>query len=246
MVEQAFAGGRALTPFPFPVPPAALLVAALVVGGAGIAAVIAGRASVPAEMSVAVSMPVISNVIPERERQQHVIPPAPNAPVYAVAVVKSAKELLILKEEGDFYQVIKKFDISLGRVVGAKEREGDLRTPVGYYHIVEIKDGKKLPAIYGPKVFVTDYPNAYDIAKGRSGGGIWLHGSGKGKRLDDTHGCVELDDQNVMQLEKWVGVNTPVIIYPETFQLPVTGGRIEKRFVSMEFFYSETRRASTG
>ncbi len=71
------------------------------------------------------------------------------------------------------------------------------------------------------------------------GGGIWLHGSGQGKRTPDTHGCVVLDDDSVKSLEQWVRVNTPVAIFPDSFQLPVQGGRLDKKFLSMEFFYGD-------
>lgn len=242
VVEQAFVSGRQIPAFS-PSPALAMLVL-LAIGGAGTAAWLAGRDGVPAPAVATVSMPAISNSGYAPDRNKQAIPPSRET--YAVAVDKAAHQLLVLKEEGDFYRIIKKFDISLGRVVGAKEREGDLRTPVGFYRIVEIKDGGTLPSIYGPKVFVTDYPNTYDIAKGRTGGGIWVHGSGLGTRTADTRGCVELDDRNVQQLEKWVGVNTPVAIFPDTFRLPVSDGRVEKRYLTMEFFYGDVINARAG
>ncbi len=236
VVERAFMprGGSVAAPFPFfPQLTAGIVVLMLfMAGGAMFIARMPSVASVPD-----ISMPVISNANFPAPKAPAIPVPPPTDPEYAIAVDKSNKLLLVLKDDGDYYTVIKRFDISLGRIVGAKEREGDMRTPVGFYRITEVKDGKLLPKIYGPLVFVTNYPNSFDVAQGRTGGGIWLHGSGQGKRNPDTHGCVVLDDDNVKSLEKWVRVNTPVAIFPDSFKLPLQGGRLEKRFLSMEFFY---------
>ncbi|MFQ5433133.1 MAG: L,D-transpeptidase family protein, partial [Nitrospinota bacterium] len=127
-----------------------------------------------------------------------------------------------------------------------KEKEGDLKTPVGYYRIVEVKDGDTLPSIYGPRAFVLNYPNSFDTALGRTGGGIWLHGSGKGKRTPDTRGCVELDDDKIIALGDWVGIDTAVAIFPENFSLPVVNGRLEKQYISTRFFYGDTSDLTSG
>lgn len=243
VVERAFVprGRSAAAPFPV-TPQLAAGIIALMFLMAGGAAFIARMPSVAALPSVA--MPVISNAnFPPLKPQAIPVPPPPS-PDYAIAVDKSNKLLLVLKDDGDFYTVIRQYDISLGRIVGTKEREGDMRTPVGFYRITEVKDGKLLPKIYGPLVFVTNYPNSFDVARGRTGGGIWLHGSGQGKRTADTHGCVVLDDDGVKSLEKWVRVNTPVAIFPDSFPLPVQGGRLEKRFLSMEYFYGDASSPS--
>lgn len=238
VVERAFVarGGAFASPFPFS-PQLAVGIIALMFMMAG-GAVFISR--MPSEAALpGVVMPAISNANFPQPKPPAIPVPPPPSPDYAIAVDKSNKLLLVLKDDGDYYTVIRQFDISLGRIVGTKEREGDMRTPVGFYRITEVKDGKRLPKIYGPLVFVTNYPNSFDVAQGRTGGGIWLHGSGQGKRTADTHGCVVLDDESVKSLEKWVRVNTPVAIFPDSFALPVQGGRLEKRFLSMEYFYGD-------
>ncbi|MBI5636470.1 MAG: L,D-transpeptidase family protein [Nitrospinae bacterium] len=238
VAERAFAPrrGSIAPPFPFS-PQLAAGAAALMLLTAGGAAFIGRTPSVTAMPSIA--MPVISNANFPEPKAPAIPVPLPAPPDFAIAVDKANKLLLVLKDEGDHYTVIRQFDISLGRIVGTKEREGDMRTPVGFYRITEVKDGRLLPKIYGPRVFVTNYPNSFDVARGRTGGGIWLHGSGQGKRTPDTHGCVVLDDDNVKNLEQWVRVNTPVAIFPDSFHLPVQGGRLDKKFLSMEFFYGD-------
>lgn len=159
-------------------------------------------------------------------------------PDYAIAVDKSKKILFVLKNKADSYEVLKIYDISLGRKVGMKKSEGDLKTPSGFYQIIDVKSGRDLPDYYGPKAFVTNYPNRFDQASGRGGGGIWIHGS-KGRRTLGSHGCVVLDNKNLMNLEAWVGKNTPVAIFPEEFSLPVVDGKVEKKYISAGFFYGD-------
>lgn len=160
-------------------------------------------------------------------------------PTYALAVDKSKKVLLVLKSTPDYFEVVKVYDISLGRKIGTKEEKGDLKTPSGYYQIVDIKEGRDLPSYYGPKAFVTNYPNSFDVASGRSGGGIWVHGSKGEKRNLDSHGCVVLDNKNLLRLETWVRKSTPIAIFPEEFSLPVVDGKVEKKYISTDFFYGE-------
>lgn len=160
-------------------------------------------------------------------------------PNYIIAVDKYNSRLLVLKEGPDYYEVMRDYGISLGQMIGSKEKEGDLRTPEGYYRIVEVRDGDSLPSIYGPQAFVLNYPNSFDTALGRTGGGIWLHGSGQGRRTLDTRGCVELDDDKIIALGDWVGIDTTVAIFPDNFPLPVVDGKIEKQYISTRFFYGD-------
>ncbi|MBI3793494.1 MAG: L,D-transpeptidase family protein [Nitrospinae bacterium] len=161
---------------------------------------------------------------------------------YVLAVDKSRKMLFVLREIGDSYHVVRNYDISLGRKIGDKQTEGDLKTPSGLYQIIEIKSGRELPDIYGPKAFVTNYPNSFDVASGRGGGGIWLHGSKTGKRNPDSHGCVVLDNQNLLRLDEWVHKSTPIAIFPEDFSLPVKDGKVDKKYISVDFFYGNQLR----
>ncbi len=167
-------------------------------------------------------------------------------PNYIIAVDKYNSRLLILKEGPEYFEVVQDYGISLGQMIGSKEEEGDLKTPEGYYRIVEVKDGDTLPSIYGPRAFVLNYPNSFDTALGRTGGGIWLHGSSKGERTPDTRGCVELDDDKIIALDNWVDINTTVAIFPQDFPLPVVNGRLEKQYISTRFFYGDISDITSG
>lgn len=90
-------------------------------------------------------------------------------------------------------------------LMGDKEVEGDLKTPVGFYEL-----GHKFnpgDPYYGPFAFATTYPNLLDKVQGKTGGGIWIHGYPlDGTRLDEfkTRGCIALFNENLEEFAKVV------------------------------------------
>lgn len=90
-------------------------------------------------------------------------------------------------------------------LMGDKEVEGDLKTPVGLYEL-----GRKFnpgDPYYGPFAFATTYPNLLDKVQGKTGGGIWIHGYPlDGTRLDEfkTRGCIALFNENLEKFAKVV------------------------------------------
>lgn len=90
-------------------------------------------------------------------------------------------------------------------LMGDKEVEGDLKTPVGFYEL-----GRKFnpgDPYYGPFAFATTYPNLFDKVQGKTGGGIWIHGYPlDGTRLDEfkTRGCIALFNENLEEFAKVV------------------------------------------
>ena len=227
--------------------PMAAAAAALLIFSAIAGAAYLNREPVTAELAAVTSLP-----------QPAIIPvPAPEPAVlidvdramprtYSIAVDKYNSRLYVLEERADYWEVVEDYEISLGQILGVKQHEGDLRTPVGYYRIVEVKDDEELPDIYGPRAFVLNYPNSFDTALGRTGGGIWLHGSGLGERTPDTRGCVELNDDNIIALDRWIGIDTTVAIFPKDFPVPVIDGRIDKRLISTRFFYGDITDFNAG
>ncbi|MDP6393360.1 MAG: L,D-transpeptidase family protein [Arenicellales bacterium] len=116
-----------------------------------------------------------------------------------------------LRQLADFYATI-------GSKGFGKEREGDLKTPVGVYRITSYIPGRRLDARYGPGALTTDYPNALDQTLSRTGSGIWLHGTEPGwvnRAPRASEGCVTLSDidfNRLYQLTGGVGTYVPVII----------------------------------
>lgn len=163
---------------------------------------------------------------------------APSLPkTYIVAVEKYSSKLYILEEDSEQLRVIRTYNVSTGKERGRKMVQGDLKTPVGLYQVLELLDDVQLEPKYGPRAFVLSYPNKYDKKIGRTGGGIWLHGTGIGNRTPDTKGCVELTDTNIIELNKWINVETKVAIFPGDFPLPFNNDKLDKHYLSELFFY---------
>lgn len=110
---------------------------------------------------------------------------------------------------GDYY-------ISGGKNGAHKQRQGDRKTPVGVYFVVERLPGKDLPDKYGPVAFPVDYPNEWDLRHGRTGGGIWLHGVSSNTYSRpplDSDGCIALSNAELEQVAPLLEEgSTPVLI----------------------------------
>jgi murein L,D-transpeptidase YafK len=106
------------------------------------------------------------------------------------------------------------FYISLGLNGGSKSSEGDQKTPLGVYRVVDKRAG--LPDFYGPNAYPLDYPNDLDRLEGRKGHGIWLHGTPSAtysRPPRATDGCIVLTNDDLAKLSKYVDVaHTPVVI----------------------------------
>ncbi len=127
---------------------------------------------------------------------------------------KADRKMHILYRQDTTWSVMHSFRMAVGAVDGAKESDGDRRTPEGLYFIVGRKEGRELNEIYGPLAYVLNYPNAEDRRKGRTGQGIWIHGTAPDSTPIQTRGCLELDNENLVRLSDLlhIGIGTPVFI----------------------------------
>lgn len=120
--------------------------------------------------------------------------------------------------------------MSIGQMGAGKRREGDLKTPVGIYFVVDRIDTTPLHPKYGSAAFPVDYPNARDRQLGRTGGGIWLHGVLPGTVRPvarDTDGCVALANDVLDALAPRIQSHaTPIIV---TREMPDHGDIAEVR-----------------
>ena len=136
-----------------------------------------------------------------------------------VVIEKSARRLTLLKNGS----ALKTYSVALGRApIGAKEYEGDQRTPEGVYSV----DFHKPDSDYHLALHIS-YPEQRDIdraaARGLSAGSdIMIHGlpNGRGwigrfhRRKDWTAGCVAVTDFEIEEIYRAVPDGTPVEIRP--------------------------------
>jgi murein L,D-transpeptidase YafK len=131
---------------------------------------------------------------------------------------KNNSTLTIFKQdENATYKKKKVYNAFTGEVNGDKQREGDLKTPVGIYQIKDrLSKETKLDPFYGPLAFVTNYPNLYDSMRDKSGSGIWLHGLPINQDRDDfTKGCIAIDNTSIECLDRNINIDkTVLVIYP--------------------------------
>lgn len=113
------------------------------------------------------------------------------------------------RHTGDYFVAVGKQGID-------KQREGDEKTPIGLYYISSYIPGDTLPAIYGVGAYPITYPNTWDRRLGRTGSGIWIHGTDKD---DDSllpkssRGCLTLRNDDFEVMSKMAHIRrTPVIV----------------------------------
>jgi murein L,D-transpeptidase YafK len=155
-------------------------------------------------------LPVDRNKIPSSliqlaSKQDHVI-----------VVDSSRSRLFLFKNQKGVPTLIKDFYITIGKNGTGKYVEGDQKTPVGVYFVTGFINPEELPDLYGDGAFPIDYPNAWDQRHGRTGYGIWLHGTPSktySRPPRDSNGCVIVSNQDLNVLMPFVKKgHTPVII----------------------------------
>ena len=136
-----------------------------------------------------------------------------------VLVEKSARRLTLTRNGNAF----KTYRMALGRApIGAKEYEGDQRTPEGIYTI----DFHKPDSDYHLALHIS-YPEPRDVdraaAQGLSAGSdIMIHGLSNGRgwigrfhrRSDWTAGCIAVTDFEIEEIYRAVPDGTPIEIRP--------------------------------
>ena len=152
---------------------------------------------------------------------------------YIILVNKHTKKLFVTEEKNNGYSVIEEFPISIGIVPGDKKLEGDEKTPEGAYTLIDLKTDEELPDKYGPYAVVLNYPNRKDIAQGKTGSGIWIHGTGTNQLTPDTQGCVELSDEHLIQLFSFIGKGTKIIIVPDNIDITPQTNIVQKNLISL-------------
>lgn len=135
---------------------------------------------------------------------------------HAIAVDASRSRLYLFENRSSGLALVADYYISVGKSGVEKNAEGDLRTPMGVYFITSNLDPKSLKEFYGSGALPINYPNVLDSKRGKTGGGIWLHGTPPGQFSRPplaTDGCVVLANPDLEEIIRTVQVRTtPVVI----------------------------------
>lgn len=144
---------------------------------------------------------------------------------HAIAVDASRSRLYLFENSGSGIKLIADYYISVGKSGIEKLIEGDQRTPVGVYFITNNLDPKSLKDFYGAGALPINYPNPLDMRRGKTGGGIWLHGTPSeqfSRAPRATDGCVVMANSDLGRIMNTVGIRTtPVVIADKLQWVPV-------------------------
>ncbi|HEX7645404.1 MAG TPA: L,D-transpeptidase family protein [Burkholderiaceae bacterium] len=168
---------------------------------------------------------VPSTVLQLREDQKHVL--LVDASLSRLFVYENIDGQL--KFQDDYY-------ISQGKLGVNKQSAGDQKTPLGVYYITGRLPGARLPEFYGVGALPINYPNEWDRVNGRSGSGIWLHGTPHDSFMRpplSSDGCVVLANPDLHKIYESIEPGkTPVVIADHV------------QFVSKEKWISERSAAA--
>ena len=135
---------------------------------------------------------------------------------HAIAIDASRARLYLFENRDRGLTLVADYYISVGKLGLEKKAEGDQRTPLGVYFITSQLDPKSLKDFYGSGALPINYPNVLDLKRGKTGGGIWLHGTPPGQFSRPpltSDGCVILANPDLEYLMRTVEIrSTPVLI----------------------------------
>jgi len=138
---------------------------------------------------------------------------------HAIAVDASRSRLYLFENTATGLALVADYYISVGKAGISKTVEGDQRTPLGVYYITSNLDPKSLKDFYGSGALPISYPNVLDAKRGKTGSGIWLHGTPPNQFSRPplaTDGCVVLANPDLEHIIRTVAVRaTPVVIAPQ-------------------------------
>ncbi|WP_247869526.1 L,D-transpeptidase family protein [Herbaspirillum sp. ST 5-3] len=144
-------------------------------------------------------------VLQLREDQKHVI-----------LVDAKRSRLYVYANDAGRLKFVSDYYVSQGKLGVNKLKAGDQKTPIGIYYITSHLSGERLPDFYGSGALPINYPNEWDKVNGRSGSGIWLHGTppdSYSRPPLSSDGCVVLTNPDLHKLAGSVEIGkTPVVI----------------------------------
>jgi murein L,D-transpeptidase YafK len=135
---------------------------------------------------------------------------------HALVVDAKRSRLYVYENRGGQLKFVTDYYVSQGKLGIHKLKAGDQKTPIGVYYITGRLPGARLPDFYGTGALPINYPNDWDKLNGRSGSGIWLHGTPSDSYSRpplSSDGCVVLTNPDLNKLLRSVEIGkTPVVI----------------------------------
>ncbi|HEY7888999.1 MAG TPA: L,D-transpeptidase family protein [Steroidobacteraceae bacterium] len=186
---------------------------------AGAKTPVAAPATAIAAASVTVSLPTTMQPAAQQAPRVTLLP-SPGLPQVNRLVVRKAQRRLYLMD-GD--KIVRSYKIALGlEPVGPKERDGDFRTPEGWYRLAR----RNPRSDYFLSIQIS-YPNVQDFQRAhvhhwQTGGSIMIHGLPNRlknspwyyQHNDWTDGCIAVSDADMVEIWLLTHDGTPIEILP--------------------------------
>jgi murein L,D-transpeptidase YafK len=121
---------------------------------------------------------------------------------YIFVVDADKSRLFVYRNDNGTLQYNADFYVTIGKNGGEKKYAGDKRTPLGVYYTAP-RLTQKLADMYGDAAYPLSYPNEWDKRQGKTGSGIWLHGTSHdtySRPPQSSDGCVVLGNQDLNTL----------------------------------------------
>ncbi len=135
---------------------------------------------------------------------------------HAIVIDLKKSRLYLFKNAQPTPVLVDDFFVSMGRSGAGKIFEGDLKTPLGVYFVQSYIRPGLLDDKYGAGAYPINYPNAWDRLNGKTGHGIWLHGTRSGtynRPVLASEGCVVLPNPDLLSVGRSIDLkSTPVLI----------------------------------
>ncbi len=152
----------------------------------------------------------------------------------ALLVDKSSHRLYLYRRGADGEpELVRDYYVSTGKLEGDKRSRGDLRTPEGVYFITSHIPDERLPDKYGIGAWPMNYPNEWDRRLGKTGDGIWLHGTERlyySRPPLDSEGCVVLPNLDLDRVSAYLQPGlTPIVVTERAVWLEPEAWRAQRR-----------------
>jgi len=159
--------------------------------------------------------------------------------LHAFVVDLDQSRLFVFENEAEQPRLVADYFISMGRGGPEKEKRGDLRTPLGVYFVQSYIPPDRLADKYGAGAYPINYPNVWDEFLGRTGDGIWLHGTRSGtynRPSLASEGCVVLPNDDLLEVGHYIALGqTPILIGNGIEWLPADEWKQNKTQVNAMF-----------
>ncbi len=166
---------------------------------------------------------------------------------HAIAVDTAKARLYLFENSRAGTRLLASYYISVGKEGVGKQTEGDQRTPLGIYFITSNLDPDSLKDLYGSGALPINYPNVLDLRRGKTGGGIWLHGTPSNqftRAPQATDGCVAVANPDLERILRTVEIRTTPVLIGTSFNWVRSSNLIAQRqfFTERLQMWAKTKR----